>query len=251
MARSLHWAVLSGLSVVAFLSMLPSACRILADIPGGDPYVDASPGGWDGEAPVSPLCKSYCEKAKSNCKGQLYPTDTNCQAVCGVLPEGEPGDVSGNSVQCRLNAITTRDTTECQVASPMSDKDGTCGDRCQNYCYLLKALCPGDFMESFGDEEVCGATCRGLAMLDNYSATSPDDTNTLQCRFYHLSSSAEKPEVHCGHAVGKGGHCLSPEGGMADMNPPDSGAPDTGVNDSGVVKDASTKDSSTSTDGGG
>jgi hypothetical protein len=216
MARSLHWAALSGLFAVALLSTLPGACRLVADIPSGDPYVDASPGGWDGSAPVSPLCKEYCEAMQQNCteSSQTYANLTVCTNVCGILPAGKNTDTSGNTVHCRLQAAMSGEPEDCQTSSPMSN--GTCGSHCENYCYLLKRLCPG----SFENDATCEAECAQISDIGNFTVMPEDEGNTLQCRFYHLTSAALNPQVHCPHALGK---FTCPR---QDKTEPDASAPD-------------------------
>ena len=50
-------------------------------------------------------CENYCALAAANCTGDaaLYATDEACVEACTALPAGgSPGDVAGNSIQCRI-----------------------------------------------------------------------------------------------------------------------------------------------------
>ena len=79
-------------------------------------------------------CDTYCQLAMTNCQGDdlLYTTTEDCDAACALLAsDGAPGDMGGDSVQCRiyhLGAAGAPDMggpgTHCSHGGP--DGDGVC-----------------------------------------------------------------------------------------------------------------------------
>ena len=89
---------------------------------------DSDTGVEDTGQPLT-LCEQYCILADLNCVGEnaIDFGPQPCLAQCGTWPDGEPGDMDGDSVQCRLyhlGAAATDPETHCPYASP--DGGGVC-----------------------------------------------------------------------------------------------------------------------------
>jgi hypothetical protein len=97
--------------------------------PDGDSAVDAGPTCGPG-APRDMLCLSYCDGIGRFCAGtsaQFANADA-CRAACNAPTStwvcGKPGDVTGNSLFCRLSHVALAGVggaaTECTNAGPAS-----------------------------------------------------------------------------------------------------------------------------------
>jgi hypothetical protein len=73
---------------------------------GGGSTTAGGSGGTVNLEPVLSTCERYCNTVTQTCSGQFaqYATQTDCLAVCLLLPEGQVGETEHNSVQCRLTA---------------------------------------------------------------------------------------------------------------------------------------------------
>jgi hypothetical protein len=152
---------------------------------GADAGIDASPG----QNEVSGPCAEYCSTIMSKCVGAaaVYASADECLAVCRRLPEGEPGALDGNSVQCRLGELRRSgfEPIDCADVGPIS-VDETCGEPCQTFCELQSSTC--------GDTETayCASVCRDvLPKGDTYDVRTFANTDTLQCRVNNLVRAAE------------------------------------------------------------
>ena len=165
---------------------------------GGAGGGDAGQGG--GSEPPG-LCEQYCTAVMSNCTAAfaVYTSYETCLGVCAALPEGKPGDRSGNSVTCRLSAaLIAKDEIPlyCPVAGPGGN--GVCGDNCEALCELRTQVCS---QYGAGDRATCQSDCEGVQDLGNYSThvdVGQYSGPHVQCRLYHVSAAAAaEPEKHC------------------------------------------------------
>lgn len=146
-----------------------------------------------------------------NCTGNygVYLGSDVCLSVCKVLPEGSPGDQSGNSVQCRLtHAKAVADTGEPKVDCPAAGPggDGVCGDNCGGFCTIMVEYC-----SQYSSMSECNDACKGIPELGGYSASLKDASgspvfgagNSVECRLWHVSAATQLPQTHCLHAAGQ------------------------------------------------
>lgn len=173
---------------------------------GGSAPTMAGSGGSAG--PVEdPLCAQYCDLVAASCveEREQYASRAACMAVCDLLEPGEPGDTSGNTVQCRLTRATLAATTGepdnyCFSAGPGGA--GTCGSDCEGYCTLMTAKC-GDL----GTRAQCLSACASVPDLSEPPRNERFNTefqsgDSLQCRLFHVSAATLDPASHCVHAAG-------------------------------------------------
>lgn len=175
-----------------------------------DSHFEGCPGHTTGQQ-VTSLCQEYCDAVMANCSGDYsqYLGSDVCLSVCKVLPEGSPGDQSGNSVQCRLtHAAAVTETGEPQVDCPAAGPGGAgvCGDDCTGFCTIMVEYCT-----QYSNPQECNDVCAGVPKLGGYSATLKDDSgaslfasgNSVECRLWHVSSATQLPATHCLHAAGE------------------------------------------------
>ena len=98
-----------------------------------DPALHCPHAGPSGGAVCGGWCENYCHLAQKNCAGDeaLYGSVDACMAACGgFAADGEPGDVDGDSVQCRIYHAGTPAAGDpalhCPHAGPSGG--GVCGD---------------------------------------------------------------------------------------------------------------------------
>lgn len=178
----------------------------------GGPVAEGGAAG--SETPVS-LCDTYCKEIMSYCVGglQQYVDETQCLRVCALLPQGTLGEVTGNTVACRLkNAADARYASGvergryCRWAGPGGD--GRCGTNCDGFCALMQNVCTADEspLYRFASTEECLTACAALPDGDVPYTTSDEavsDGNSVQCRLFHVNSAAMlDPIEHCEHAMG-------------------------------------------------
>src|SRR5262249_3688987 len=83
-------------------------------------------GGSTTTTTVQSLCDVFCSTVEANCTGgnQVYADDNACQAACAQFPTtGNPGDPSGDTVQCRLHhaqAAAGSPVVHCPHTQPIS-----------------------------------------------------------------------------------------------------------------------------------
>jgi hypothetical protein len=151
------------------------------------------------------LCERYCSLVMTNCRDAFaqYSAPENCLAACQALPEGTPGDQSGNSIQCRLrNAelAPTEPPTYCSAAGPSGG--GVCGTVCEAYCTMMDVACSTGY---FADDAACELDCTALPDLGSYtvdSAAAMFRGEHQQCRLYHVNAALLDADFHCPHAYG-------------------------------------------------
>jgi hypothetical protein len=180
----------------------------------------------------SAVCNNYCTIITGACKGAnaQYSDKIDCMKVCAHLSPGTPTDATGNTVGCRSNAAieagfeTTAIKRSCWAAGPLGF--GTCGSECDIFCSIAMAYCSpaegytgaplyGSFDECHDD---CGAWNHQTdfsmpgAYGGNYSpGGTPETTDTLDCRAWHLLVNAFKDtagqQMHCPHAANDSAIC--------------------------------------------
>lgn len=160
------------------------------------------------------LCQRYCDAVTSGCTDvhAQYASEAACLASCALFPEGTPGDVDGNTINCRLTyaeKASAEPYTYCTWAGPGGD--GTCGNNCQGFCTLMMSECTaastGSSADYFASETDCEAACEAIPDIGNYSATDVTQqkgSDQVQCRLYHADAAiaANDPKTHCPHAMG-------------------------------------------------
>ena len=178
--------------------------------------VAAGPSGGDA---CGTWCENYCHLGLLNCTfgdQSLFESEEQCLGACAALPtDGNPGDASGDSVQCRIQQLGLAGQAGeasageyCPAGAPSGGTVcvDTLAPSCEAYCATIQAACTGDNAQ-YGDVAACEAYCETWAQL---SLGAPSDTvgNTVGCRTYHASVAAEQPgsaAAHCAHAGASGG----------------------------------------------
>jgi hypothetical protein len=148
-------------------------------------------------------CDTYCADIAKNCAGDnmQYGDMASCMGACSALPEGKPGDMAGNTVNCRIyhaGAATMDAALHCVHAGPGGA--GACGSNCESFCAIATATCKTEHP----DNATCMTTCMGFKDMEKYDASDVDG-DTLACRLYHLTvaaSSDANAATHCPHTVG-------------------------------------------------
>ena len=221
--RLLPLALLLGLAGSAL-----GACQALAGIEdrtlatiasggtGGKGAGDAGAAGSAGEAGnnsgPSAQCEQYCDQIMDMCKtpNSAYSDRSTCLGICALIPPGEPIEKTGNTVVCRLNALSNQVITgepstladSCAKAGPGGA--GVCGSNCESYCQLYQAACQAyqpqlDQTPQY-DAKKCQAACEGLKDTGSFDTDANYHGDTLQCRLVHTSAATVAPEEHCVHA---------------------------------------------------
>jgi hypothetical protein len=163
----------------------------------------------------SPACLSYCNAVTANCTGNnnQYGDLQTCLAVCAVIPEGMPGDIGVNTVQCRLKmaqAAPAEPESFCTAAGPAGELPGGsngCGTACDGFCTMVMAFCTDQDAAAlaYPNEAACYSDCMGLQDLGSFSL-APDSGATagsaVQCRVYHATAASQLASLHCRHALG-------------------------------------------------
>jgi hypothetical protein len=164
------------------------------------PHAGPSGGGVCGS-----ICEAYCNLTKFGCNGTntLYPSHDSCMAVCAKMYQnGSIGDLSGNTVQCRVShaaqaaASYASANSRCSYASVHGNN--VCGAPTNNYCDLSMQMCG---TSQFANTDAC------KTYAIQYPAGMWNDTsgNTLGCRIYHtMASVALNDAVHCKHGAPSG-----------------------------------------------
>jgi hypothetical protein len=152
----------------------------------------------DGAGGTTPTCATYCAAILANCTGASaqYVDAPSCAAACPSFPI--KGDVSNNTLGCRLSHATAAATepTACAAAGPSGG--GVCGnDPCVPYCTLVAAHCP---TQTHAD---CLTFCHGTFLTDTtaYSSTLTSGGSTTYCYLAFAVLSSVAPEQQCPHTV--------------------------------------------------
>lgn len=184
---------------------------------GGGAGSDAAAGGGSdsGDGTLG-LCGEYCRTVRKNCTGALevYPSLAQCLGACKALPAGNPGDTSGNTVECRLHyaqsaSMPGEQDVTCAAAGPAGN--GTCGDNCESFCTIALAACIGT-SAPYKTMAGCLAACRPLHDDGVYTdSLTVQKENSQQCRVYHATAATFDPVLHCPHTnIAAGKPCTVP-----------------------------------------
>jgi hypothetical protein len=143
-------------------------------------------------------CDNYCARVLLNCSGDAgqYVDLPTCLSMCKLLPLGDAGDTSGNTIACRMyhaGALAKLSPGfHCKHAGPYGG--GVCGTRCGAFC-TLAGQCPA----AFADGGSCDASC-GTAFDYTPDAAetpqAPTSGDTLNCRELQLEQAFADP-AHC------------------------------------------------------
>ncbi|MEN9578232.1 MAG: hypothetical protein RJA70_1241 [Pseudomonadota bacterium] len=188
----------------------PSACAQLAGVEEGElaeEFRDDKPAPTstsDGDPPEPTVCQAYCQAIQENCTGtnKQYSGKEVCELVCEVFPEGKLGATTGNTLGCRATSAANaaklgEPRANCPVAGPGGED--VCGTKCDAYCDLMGAFCPGAFKSRLE----CHTQCATVPAVGRaFSAELHVAGDSIECRLYHASQASIDSVVHCGHAAG-------------------------------------------------
>jgi hypothetical protein len=208
--RSARWLLVSLFASVLVSPIAVGGCNGVLGIEERTFDPDA------GQSQQAVSCDEYCDLVTTNCTGEfsVYASRDTCLGSCALMPLGERGDSSGNTVACRLEqALAAGETGElsdhCPIAGPGGR--GFCGDDCEFYCANLPVLCEGTVeipVELTGAQ--CLTTCKDLDALDDdqtYSVEHDDNESSRDCRILHLTNATAAKVPHCQHTIGGAGPC--------------------------------------------
>ncbi|WP_428261424.1 hypothetical protein [Haliangium sp.] len=172
------------------------------ELAAADPGLHCPHAGPTGGGMCGSLCANYCFYTLNNCSADALPFDNvgACEDACTALypDDGQLGDSSGNTLQCRLEyaiqaASDSDSTASCLAAHPAGSD--TCGSWCEVYCHLMETNC-SDQPSAYPDNATCLSTCAGFA---NDGSLSPDPSqamgDTVQCRIDHAGLPALRSRV--------------------------------------------------------
>lgn len=206
-------------NVLALVLFATAGCANIAGIE--DAQLQTATGGTAGANTTQQeanLCQTYCDTVMASCQGSLeaYASQETCMGVCSNLQRagkaGTPGDLSGNTIQCRLTqARSAKSTGEpasyCFAAGPGGGN--ICGSDCEGYCVLLQQTCPNEFSGPQFNNSIsyCLTTaCPAVPLSDaGFTASIHGEGNNINCRLYHVSAAnadAQAAGIHCPHAAG-------------------------------------------------
>ena len=155
--------------------------------------------------PPPPTCAEYCDAIASACTGAnaQFASDAACGDYCAgsAWAPGTPGDVSGNTLSCRLSQAEAAalDPDLCAAAGPTGG--GLCGTLCESYCPAAAALCP----TIFATDAECAQACAGWE--DGEYGTPEGDTK--HCRLQVLALALTDDTV-CAEAGPDSDTCVWP-----------------------------------------
>lgn len=209
----LHWVALLRCGWVAFVAAGAGGCESVLDLNDAE-LITVQPTLEDAAGPV---CREYCDVVMANCVGnfQVYANRVQCLNLCRAMAPGTAGELSGNTLQCRLtNARLALETAEPESHCPQAGPGGaaapvpaanggesapglSCSSNCEGLCSAMLAICP----EQYNSLPGCLADCSGVPDLGGYNI-SVGQGNSVQCRLFHLGAAAAAPDPHCLHAAG-------------------------------------------------
>ena len=151
-------------------------------------------------------CDNYCDLLTGNCTGEQeqFASAEACSDACASYEvEGELGDTSGDSFQCRLSAVMNagNNPEECAHAGAEG------GDRCRNlitcsqYCTEVVSACTGPNTQyiasgEFDSQSICESYCDFAGWIPGFESDATG--NSIGCRYYHAKAAlAEDPVLHC------------------------------------------------------
>jgi hypothetical protein len=203
MVNALRVVVVSLVLAIVFL-----ACNGILGIDQAFP----DNGGSDAGA-----CGTYCAAVLQNCPNADYLDFNTCLSICPAFEPGLASDTKGDTLGCRTyyaNAAAT-DKTKCEAAGALGGGVCTSADPCVTFCEIDTTVCTGPYAAYDG-----GADCVGQCQsnFDTYLTDAgndlqiTDDSNTINCRAYHLQAALAPPEpadllAHCPHTTVASFYC--------------------------------------------
>jgi len=186
------------------------------------PGANCAAAGPSGGGRCGSPCEAYCDAAASLCGGEdaLFPDRASCLSVCANLDDGgAPGDLTGDTVSCRLSYLTLGVAYEapevfCAAAAPLGGacspvSDAIPAPTCENYCAIVSAACDATAPEYATPAECLDVCQRGAKLAPGEAGDTTQ--NTIACRIAHtMVGFVEHPELHCPvGGVGGGNVCGS------------------------------------------
>ncbi|HEY3820989.1 MAG TPA: hypothetical protein VGL81_27685 [Polyangiaceae bacterium] len=217
---------LLGCGAAAVVAATLFGCNGLLGI--GAASMESEDGGTDG-APVVPTralsCAYYCATIVTNCTQAnaefvgSEDSQTLCNTMCPAFDTGSAiGPSNDNTLACRIyyaEQAQSDPTTNCRFAGVGGG--GKCGtDPCSTFCALDTQYCNTAAISTpdsypFASTTDCQTACTGSPDAGADSGGFPylttgqdllDDTNTLNCRLWHLENaygSTANGKFHCPH----------------------------------------------------
>jgi hypothetical protein len=189
-----------------------------------DPTLDGGPDGAGADGGAGNPCSRYCTTVATNCKdiNAEYISLDVCEEMCATFDPGQPGDMTNDSLACRLahaELAATDPVTHCQQAGPLAA--GSCTSACSAFCLLAFNRCnPGGLFPFDGGTKDCKAECEEFPYLVSADAGALGAVgdivflsgNTLNCRLYHLESAytpgdSNAVKQHCPHTAADSATC--------------------------------------------
>lgn len=144
----------------------------------GDPALHCPHAGLSGSNVCGDTCEFYCDLMETNCDGS-YPDRATCLDACGTFESGTPGDIAGDTIECRVYHAAYPASIDPATHCPHAGVDGAgvcvSQDPCAAYCDRMEANCDG----AFPDRAACLATC---ALYPTDGDADARDGNSVQCR---------------------------------------------------------------------
>ena len=168
---------------------------------------------YQSEKCCNPIFEDFCERYHNTCVVPGYSTEySDCLSFVNKLDDGQDGDATGDTVQCRLThlGLAEQGAEQAQLHCPHASKagDGYCSTKfCRDY--FNTCVQPGHspaFADCTAD---VGRKNEGVA-----SGESSDYSGDTQlCRRLHLDVAMGGADVqlHCGHASPGGADACSTE----------------------------------------
>lgn len=180
---------------------------------GASTTPDAAAG--DDAASAGPDCAAYCTASLTHCASMepQYVDMASCMGTCAAFTPGATGDISGNTLACRLYHTTAAASLpgmeHCLHGGPAGY--GVCGtSQCEAFCQIAEHACTGAD-QVWASTAECMADCATFAgAVPDMPAGAPDYStaeasgDTFACRMYHLTVAASSPAlgaVHCAHVA--------------------------------------------------
>lgn len=169
--------------------------------PGADASSSDSGDAADPPRNDSPGCISYCDTIVSACAPDYaqYGSKTACLNACVYFPPGSPGDINGNSLECRnMMAMNTVGAPQVHCLHGGPYGYGGCGSMCEGFCEIVMPWCGSK--APFASHDACMNECVLWAWAPSlpdggaaYRASGPTSGDTLDCREVMLVKALESP----------------------------------------------------------
>ncbi|MEZ4401134.1 MAG: DUF4331 family protein [Kofleriaceae bacterium] len=144
---------------------------------GGDDGATPTPDAAVDAPPAGTLCETYCANMDANCTGDnaQYLNTADCMSFCAEAgwPDGAPGAMAGNSLECRVYhsgaPAASNGALHCPHAGPTGD--GVCG----TVDFRTDAPTAYTRVDAMGMPAVSTALV-GSTMKNAYNDASPDSS---------------------------------------------------------------------------